>query len=85
MLSYLMAIHESSLGAIVALQEALPESSLPVRAPIGLLRVVDLEHVSPLHVHGDDEVGSGIGIGLPLGSKFHVAGHVGRYAGMSLQ
>ena len=73
-----MAKHDSGLGAIIIVQETFLEAALAIRSPIGLLGIVLLQHVIPLHLHGDNEVGSRIGIGLPGLAKFDVARHVGQ-------
>ena len=72
-----MSHHHGGLGAIVILQQSLLEATLAVRAPVGFLGVVRLEHVSPLHIHGDDEVRSRIRIRLTRLPKLDMARHVG--------
>ena len=59
-----MTTHDSGLGAILTLKETLTVSALTIGDPDGLLGIIGLEHVSPLHVHGDDEVWRWIGIRL---------------------
>ena len=71
-----MAHHHGGLGAIISLKQSLPEASSSIRTPVRFLRVIGLQHVRPLHVHGDDEIRSRIGIWLPGLSQFDVARHV---------
>ena len=72
-----MAKHDSGFGAIVIVKETFLEAALAIRGPDRLLGIVGLEHVIPLHLHGDDEVGCRIGIRLPRLAKLDVAGHLG--------
>ena len=74
--SYLMTNHTSCFSSLIRLQHALLEASLTIRTPIGFPGIIRLEHVCPLHVHGDDEVGRRIGIRLTGLSKLDVARHV---------
>ena len=71
-----MPDHDSGFGAIIIFQETFLEATLAIRSPNRLLGVISLEHVSPLHLHGDDEVGCRIGVRLPRLAKFDVAGHL---------
>ena len=70
-----MTAHDGCLLAVIRFKETLSIATLAIRTPIGLLWVVWLEHVRPLHVHGDDEVGRWIGIRLPGLSKLDMARH----------
>ena len=74
-LYYLMPHHHGGLSAIIILKQALLEASLTIRTPVRFLGIIGLEHVSPLHVHGDDEVGSRIRIRLPGLAQLDVARH----------
>ena len=71
-----MSHHHGGLGAIVILQQSLLEATLAVRAPVGLLGVIGLEHVSTLHLKGDHQEWSGVRVGLSSLSKFDVAWHL---------
>ena len=75
--TYLMSHHHGGLSAVVILQQSLLEATLAVRAPVGLLGVIGLEHVSPLHIHGDDEVRSRIRIWLTRFPELDMARHFG--------
>ena len=70
-----MTAHDDGLGAIITLKETLPESMVISRDPDGLLGVVGLEHVLPLHLQGDDQVRGWIRIRLSGLSKLDVARH----------
>ena len=72
---YLMTNHNSGLFTIVILQHTLQEPSSSVRTPVGLLRVVGFAHGLPLHVHGDHQVGRGVGVRLPGLAELDVARH----------
>ena len=71
-----MPHHHCCLSPVIVHQQALLETASSVGTPVGLLRVIGLQHVRPLHVHGDDEIRSRIGIWLPGLSQFDVARHV---------
>ena len=71
-----MPHHHCGLSTVVLHQDALLKTTCPVRTPIRFLGIVGLQHVRPLHVHGDDEVSGRIGIRLPGLSKLDVARHV---------
>ena len=62
--THLVTTHDSGLCAIVIIEKTFTVSTLAIGTPDGLLGVVRLEHVSPLHVHGDDEIGGWVGVGL---------------------
>ncbi len=70
-----MSNHTVGLGTIIVLKESLLESTLAIGDPDGLLRVIRLEHVSPLHLHGDYKVWRWVGVWLPRLAKLDVAGH----------
>ena len=72
-----MAKHASCLAPLIRHQQALFEVTISIRTPIGLLGVIGLQHVRPLHIHGDDEVRARIRIRLTRLSKLDVARHVG--------
>ena len=76
--AYLMTQHDSGFGAIIIVQETFLVATLAIRSPNRLLWVISLEHVSPLHLHGDDEVGCRIGVRLPRLAELDVAGHLGK-------
>ena len=75
-LTYLVSHHDSGLGSIVSLKHALGIATLAIRAPVGLLGVIGLEHVSTLHLKSDHQEGAWIGVRLASLSKFDVARHV---------
>ena len=64
-LYYLMTTHDSCLGAIIIVEQTLNISTLAIWAPNGFLGIVRLQHVGPLHFHGNDKVGTWIRVGLP--------------------
>jgi len=72
-----MATHDNSLGAIIILKETFPEPVVIGGDPDGLLRVIGLEHVLTLHLHGDDQVRRWIWVRLAGLTKLNVAGHLG--------
>ena len=59
-------------------QTLLVPSSLVTRDPDGLLGVVDLGLVSPLHIHGGQEELGGVRVGLTRLREFDMSGHLGR-------
>jgi hypothetical protein len=71
-----MATHDNGFGAIVALKKTLPEAVIIGGDPNRLFRVIGLEHVITLHLHGDNQVGKWIRIRLSGLSKLDVARHV---------
>ena len=73
--TYLVADHDCGLLTIVILQQTFHKSPRAVWTPVGLLGVVGLAHGLPLHVHGDHQVGGGVGVRLPGLTKLHVARH----------
>ena len=72
-----MTTHNNGFGAVVTLEETLPETMVISWDPDRLLRVVGLEHVLTLHLQGDDQVRGWIRIRLTGFSKLDVARHVG--------
>ena len=62
-------------SAVLGLQQALHEPAISVRDPVGLLGIVGLGHVLPLHLEGEEEVGGGVGVLAALGSLLLVSGH----------
>ena len=77
---YLMTDHDVALCSLLLDisidQGAFLEAALSVWAPVGLPRVIGPELILPLHLHGDDQVGRWIGIGLSRLAQFDVARHV---------
>ena len=86
-----MADCNRCLGAIRAFQEAFLEASISVGAPHGLLGVIGFclmeeklrkkyilltYHSLPFHLHGDDQVRTGVGVRFPCLSQFDVARHL---------
>ena len=71
-----MAHHHGGLGTIISLKQTLPEASLSIGTPVRFFSIIGLQHVRPLHVHGDDEIWSRIGIRLPGLSQLDVARHL---------
>ena len=78
----LMAHRDDSLGSVSALQKTLLEATISIRTPHGLLSIIGLGHGLPLHVHGDDEVGAGVGVRLPGLTQFDVTGHLEATSGL---
>ena len=74
--SDLMTDHHSGLLPVVRLQHRLRETSGSVRTPDRLLRVVRLGHGLSLHLHGDHEVGAGVGVLPPSSSELDVSRHL---------
>ena len=73
---YLVTNHDGGLLPVVSLQESLGEAPSTVRAPDRLLGVVGLGHGLSLHLHGDHEVGAGVGVLPPSTSELDVSGHL---------
>ena len=73
---YLVTNHDGGLLPVVSLQESLREAPSTVRAPDRLLGVVGLGHGLSLHLHGDHEVGAGVGVLPPSTSELDVSGHL---------
>ena len=78
-----MPNHNLSLLPVIRLELGLDIAACIVRHPVGLLGIVGLEHVSPLHVLRHIEVGNRIGVRLVGLPQLHVARHGGemRWAG----
>ena len=75
-ISDLVTDHHSGLLPVVRLQHRLRETSGSVRTPDRLLGVVRLGHGLSLHLHGDHEVGAGVGVLPPSTSELDVSGHL---------
>ena len=75
-MSDLVTDHHSGLLPVVRLQHRLRETSGSVRTPDRLLRVVRLGHGLSLHLHGDHEVGAGVGVLPPSSSELDVSRHL---------
>jgi hypothetical protein len=73
--SNLVSNEHDSLFAVVALHQGLDEATGVVGDPDGLFRIVRLQHVGPLHLHGDGQEGHRIRIRLIGVAEFHVTGH----------
>ena len=72
-----MTAHNNGFGAVITLEETLPETVVISWDPDRLLRVVGLEHVLTLHLQGDNQVRGWIRIRLTGFSKLDMARHVG--------
>ena len=75
-MQYLVTNGDVGLATLIGVEDALGVSTLAVGAPVGLLGVVGLEHVSALHLKGDHQEGAGIRVRLTGLSKLDVARHV---------
>ena len=62
--SYLVTHHDSGFASIISLKHAFSISTLAIRAPVGFLGVIGLEHVSTLHLKGDHQEWGWVGVGL---------------------
>ena len=76
-LEHLLIVSDGHRGLApsLRLQNSLNKSSSTVRDPVGLLGVVSLGHVGPLHLEGEEEVGGGVRVLAVLGSFLLVSGH----------
>ena len=62
---------------VLSLQQTLDKPTVSIRDPVGLLGIVGLGHVFPLHLEGEEEVGGGVRV-LPVRGPFLlVSGHAG--------
>ena len=64
-------------STVLSLQQALHEPSISVRNPVGLLGIVGLGHVLPLHLEGEEEVGGGVRVLAIRGPFLLVSRHAG--------
>ena len=62
---------------VLSLQQTLHKSTVSIRDPVGLLGIVSLGHVFPLHLEGEEEVGGGVGVLAVRGPFLLVSGHAG--------
>ena len=72
-----MANHDSGLPSVLTLQQTLLEASILGWYPDGLLGVIGLVHVSPLHVWTHHQVRQWVRVGLIAAPEFDVARHPG--------
>ena len=64
-------------STVLSLQQALHEPAISVRDPVGLLGIVGLGHVLPLHLEGEEEVGGGVRVLAIRGPFLLVSRHAG--------
>ena len=61
----------------LCLQQTLHKATVSIRDPEGLLGIVGLGHVFPLHLEGEEEVGGGVRVLAVRGAFLLVSGHAG--------
>ena len=71
----IVADGDRGFAPILGLQNTFNKASSSVRDPVGLLGIVSLGHVGPLHLEGEEEEGGGVRVLAVLGSLLLVSRH----------
>ena len=73
----IMADGHLDFTTVLSLQQTLHKATVSIRDPEGLLGIVGLGHVFPLHLEGEEEVGGGVRVLAVRGPFLLVSGHAG--------